>query len=249
MFSLHGYASTTGTYSSLTAIPAAADPVLSTSGNFIYVPTLSNIFGVYAMGTGLLRAQLSAPSLLADVPMDVTPVDANVIPASPLPIQIDPLSPTKLVTDEPLQVAVTTGSSADVNVGILLSDGPLAKVSGRILHVRATTTTAATARAWFNSTLTLTNQLAEGTYDLVGARVDDAHTIFFRFVLPGGPTQIRPGGIGSSTIGKFQASDLFRNGNLGVWGTFSNRVLPTIDTMTDGTSGTAVVILDLIKKS
>ena len=248
MFSLHAFAtSTSGVYGSLYNLAPVSDPVLATSGNFLYVPTLNNLIGVYGMGTGLLRLQLSSPSLLANVPYDVTPVDAAALPASPLPIEMHLEDPLKLVTDEPLQALMTTGSGTLINAFVFLSDGSLSKVSGNIIHARATATSGSTAAVWANSALSLTNQLAEGTYQLVGARIDGAHCIAGRFVFPGGTNATRPGLIASAAIGRIESQNLFRNGRMGVWGTFSNRVLPTVDLMSDGTGETVAIILDLIK--
>lgn len=249
-FSLHAFATTTsGTYGSLTNISPVSDPVLATSGNFLFVPTLNNLIGAYGGGAAILRGQLTAPSLLADVPYDITPVDANTIPAADTSIAMHVQDPIALVTNEPLQGLVTTGSNSTAAIGIFLSDGPLAKVSGRILRVRATFTSSATADSWQNAAITLTNQLAEGTYNLVGARAEGAHLKLFRFVFPGGNNATRPGAIASNGKGGVNSdARIFRDGNMGVWGTFSNRVLPTVDSISDGTSETVTLILDLIKQ-
>lgn len=248
MFTIHAFASTTAANSSLTNLAAATDPVAAISGNFLYVPVLNQLIGAYAIGPTILRAQLSAPSLLTDVPYDVTPVDAATDPASPLPILMHPQDPIALVTNEPLQCLRTNTNAEQGNVFVFLADGALSKVSGRILRVRATVTTGTTPNSWTNNAITLTNQLAEGTYNLVGARVEATHGFAFRFVFPGGTNATRPGGICVGTASKFDPFHTHRNGNLGVWGTFSNRVLPTMDFMTDGTSETATVIMDLIKQ-
>lgn len=249
MFSLHAFATTTsGTYGNLTNIAPVSDPVLATSGNFLFVPVLNQLIGAYGFGAAILRGQLSTPSLLADVPYDLSPVDANTIPGTTTKLNMHIDDPITLVTNEPLQGLLTTGSNSTGTLAIFLADGALAKVSGRILRVRATFVTSATADVWGNAAMTLTNQLAEGTYNLVGARAEGSHGKLFRFVFPGGTNSTRPGAIFSNGAGGVSMMDpIFRNGEMGVWGTFSNRVLPTIDNMTDGTSETATLIMDLIK--
>lgn len=249
MFTTHAFATTTsGTYGSLTNLAPVTDPVLATSGNFLFIPTLNNLIGAYGFGAAILRGQLTTPSLLTDVPYDITPVDANTIPTAVNPMLMHASDPIVLVTDEPLQGLVTTGSASTATIGVWLSDGPLSKVSGRILRVRATFTTNATADTWGNAALTFTNQLAEGTYDLVGARCEGSHGKLFRFVFPGGTNATRPGApFSNGKNGISDTDNTFRNGQLGVWGTFSNRVPPTVDNITDGTSETATLILDVIK--
>lgn len=250
MFHLLTFASSTpGTYGTLTNVAPPSDPVAATSGNFLFVPTLNQLIGAYVAGTNILRMQISTPSLLADVPYDVTPVDTGALPSVATPINMHPEDPIALVTDEPLQVLVTTGGTAKIYPLVWLSDGALSKVSGRIIRARATFTSGTTTASWNNASLTLQNQLAEGNYNLVGARAEGAHIAAFRFVFPGGNNNVRPGAIASNgATGTSSPDNFFRNGNLGVWGTFSNRVLPTIDHLTDGTSETVTLILDLIKQ-
>lgn len=246
MFSLHAFTASMATSTALGNVAAASDPVAAVSGNFMYVPALSNLIGAYAIGATLGRAQLQSPSLVAFAPYDISPVDAGTDPATPLPITLHPASPLKLVTDEPLQALVTNTVNETDTVFVFLSDGALAPVSGAILRVRATFTSSATGYSWQNSTITLTNQLAEGTYNLVGARAEGVHALAARFVFPGSNNAYRPGFICTGTKAKIEPRE-FRNGELGVWGTFSNRVLPTVDCMTDGNSETVTLILDLIK--
>jgi len=247
MFTLHAFASTTPIASTLTNMTPVSDPVLSISGSFAFVPGLNNLIGIYGIGSGLLRLQASTPSMLTDVPYDVTPVDTGSLPRAVLPLNLHVEDPIPLVTDEPIQVLATASGGTVAEAFVFLSDGPLSKVSGKIIRVRATATSASSVDAWANSALTLTNQLAEGSYNLVGARFEGDHILAGRFVFPGGNNANRPGAIGSQFKYSSDAIHPFRNGNLGVWGTFTNRVLPTVDLYSDGTGETVTVILDLIK--
>lgn len=246
MFTLHAFSATTSSPSSLTNIAAVSDPVAAISGNFLYVPVLNNLIGAYAIGSNLTRAQLQSPTLASEVPYDITPIDSGTQPASPLPILLHPADPIKLTTDEPLQALVTQTSSVPASVFVFLSDGALSKVSGPIIRCRATFTSSGTGYTWQNASLTLTNQLAEGTYNLVGARAEAVHLLAARFVFTGGNNTTRPGFVCTGTAAKLEPVQ-FRNGELGVWGTFSNRVLPTVDSMSDGGTETVTLILDLIK--
>ncbi len=247
MFSLHGFASSTAAAASLPNQVPLVDPVAAVSGNFLYVPTLNQLIGAYACGVGLLRAQISTPSLLADVPYDITPVDLAAVPSSTVPVNMHQFDPIALVTNEPMQALMTHTNTEYDSIFVFLADGPIAKVSGRILRVRATFTTGTSQTSWNNAAITLTNQLAEGNYQLVGARVEGAHVLAARFVFPGANNSVRPGLIASTVKNAIDPDFVFRNGNLGVWGTFSNRVLPSIDHVTYSTSETAVLIMDLIK--
>lgn len=245
-FSLHLFTASQASTTAMTNIAAAADPVASVNGNFLYVPVLNNLIGAYSLGADNVRAQLQSPTLLANVPYDITPVDQNALPSTPLPILLHPADPIKLTTDEPLSALVSQNGTAQVGVYVFLADGALAKVSGEIFRVRATVSTGTTADAWVNAAMTLTNQLAEGNYNLVGCRAECVNAKAVRFVFPGGTNATRPGCPVSTSVTK-PGERLFRNGELGVWGTFSNRVLPTVDYVGNGTADTIVLTLDLIK--
>lgn len=249
MFSLQAFASTTNIGTSLTNMTPVSDPTLAISGNFAFIPTLNQLIGVYGLGANLLRVQLSTPSLLANVPLDVTPIDTNNLPANPSPLLMFADAPIPLVVDEPLQVLATATQSgaSDGEVFVFTADGPQAPVTGQIIRCRATVTTVGTKDSWLNAPLSLTNQLAEGNYQLVGARIEGSHVKAARFVFPGSSNSTRPGMIASQFKYSVRDDDPFRSGRLGVWGTFSNRVLPTVDTLCDGTGETATLILDLIK--
>lgn len=246
MFSLHVFSSTVGTSTALTNVVPAADPIAAINGNFLYPQVLTSLIGTYALGSTILRAQLQSPSLIAIQPYDILPVDANTDPASPLPIHLHPTSPIKLVTDEPVQALITSSGNNAETVAMWLSDGPITPVTGAIIKARVTATSSATGYSWQNAALTFTNALAEGTYQLVGARFEGANLIAARFVFPGATVNVRPGIICTGTASKLEINE-FRNGYLGVWGTFTNRVPPTVDFMSDGSSNSVVGVLDLIK--
>jgi len=246
MFSLHAFSATQATSTSLTNLAVLNDPAVSFSGNFLYVPSLSNLLGAYAGGATLTRAQLQSPSLIAVSNYDVTPVNGALLPVDVPPMSLQIVSPVKLVADEALQALVVNTTNEVDHVFVWLSDGPVAPVAGEIRHVRATFTTSATGDAWQNATITLDAALAEGSYQLVGARVEGAHGVAFRFVFPGTSNSIRPGSLFRADS---DANDIpgSRNGGWGVWGAFTNRVLPSVDHITDGNTETAVLILDIIK--
>lgn len=232
----------------LTPLTPVSDPVSFTSGNQLFLGPLSNFIGGYVLGNAAKRAQFSTPSLLSLSPYEANPIDANATPSSPVALQLNPTNPIKLVSGEPLTVSTTndaaTGATT-MSAVAFLSDGAIAPVNGNIIRWRATATTPATGYAWGNATLTFSTSLAEGTYQIVGARVEAAHGIAYRFVFQNSAS-IRPGGL---CVGSAAALDYpaFRNGMLGAYGTFTNLTPPTVDFITDGTSDTADIYLDLIK--
>ena len=252
MFTLHAFAgsiatSSTPAYLNVTPI---ADPIATVSGNMLYVGGLTNLLGAVVLSPNIQRAKLESPGILNLVPFAVTPIVASALPTATMRPELQVGSPIKLITNEALQAyayQATSGSASQTDIGIILADGPLAPVSGDIVHARATFTSSATADTWENGSITFDTVLPAGTYDVVGARVEGAHLKFFRLVFQG-TSSVRPGGpavLGSTG----QDMKLMRNGGMGTWGTFDQFTPPSVDHITDGTSETGVIFLDLIKKS
>lgn len=233
----------------LTNINPVNDPSLRTNGAFLYVPTIvPNLLGVYAFGTGITQAQLQSPTLRQFALYDVAPMDQAVDPASPQGVSMRNLSPFALPPNEALQAFTTNsgGTATQNTLAVWFSDGPAAEVDGSILTVRFTATNLAATYTWNNVAITLGQSLPVGTYNCVGARVESAHVDLFRFY-PVGATA-RPGGIAVSAA---NIPDPFfqRYGRMGVWFTFDQLVLPSLDLFASTGSGSVVGYLDLIKAS
>lgn len=232
----------------VTNINPVSDPVMFTSGSQLYLGTLSNLIGAYALGNTSKRSQVTTPSLLSLSPYEVNPIDSGTVPSNLIPLQLNPTNPIKLVSGEPLTFGISNDASSgntELSGVVFLSDGAVAPVTGNIIRWRATATTSSTAGVWTNNTLTFSTSLAEGTYSVVGMRIEGAHAIAGRLVFQNS-SNIRPGCIAVGSAAKLDY-ELFRNGNLGTWGSFTNLTPPTIDFLTDGTSETAAIYLDLIK--
>ena len=251
MFSLHAFnstlASTTAGYQNV--VPAA-DPIATVSGNLLYVGGLPNLLGAFMLSTESTVGKIETPSLLNLAPYQISPIVKNALPTATRREMINPASPRPLVTNEAMQVygdATSGQPDPDVTVGVVMSDGALSPVAGDIFHAYATIVTGSIKDAWNNVALTFQNTLPAGTYDVVGARVEGAHGKLFRLVFQGN-SSIRPGSLFAyGTDGEDVKGA--RDGGWGVWGTFDQFTPPSIDVFTDGTSETAQVFLDLIKKA
>lgn len=227
-------------------IAAVADEHVKVEGDNVIVPDLNYVAGILAVGLDIRNVQLSSPSLRRLALMDVSPVENTALPVFPPDPLVMGKSSMALEIDEHL--AAYAGNS---NVGaqqesvvLLLSDGNTEAINGKIITVKAAATAPATAYAWAGAPITLSQELPVGTYQLVGMRVEEAHTIAYRIVFIGGVN--RPGGFAVAAISAKDPNG-FRYGQLGAWGTFSHNKVPTIEFFGDGTGGAAVLYLDLIK--
>lgn len=248
MWTVVGFSQSVAGATAQTPLDALVDEHISFAGDLVTVPELNKIIGYFAVGLDIQAAQLVSPQLRRLAPLSIAPVEDTILPVFPPDFAIRPLSPVELITDEALSALAGNSNvgAQQESILVLLSDGVVAPVTGEIITILASATAPATAYAWSNAPITLVTQLPVGSYDIVGARVEQANTIGFRFVFVGGIW--RPG---YASVGAISSKDpqLARYGKLGVWGSFSHLHIPSMDFFGDGTGGAAVVYLDLIKRS
>ena len=233
-------------YTNLTPLP---DPIATVNANLLYVGELNNLIGVLMLGTTAGKSKVETPSLLNIAPYQVIDIPQSDLPVADMDLSLQEKSPFKLVTNEGIQAfsSNTNVATASPTIALVfLSDGALASVTGEIVHARAEVTTSATADSWENAKVAFDTVLPAGNYDVVGARLEGAHAKAFRFVFQGN-TIARPG---TFAVLGVNGNDVkgSRNGGWGVWGSFNQFTPPTIDVISDGTSETAVLYLDIIKK-
>jgi len=238
---------TSASEAALTAITPIPDPTLRVTGNDFLVPDgMANLVLAAAMinsVTATLRAEVQSPSLRATLNMDVSPINNGLVFGSLPRLNRMWRTPVPLVVDEPLDVFVQNGAAVMNRAFLMLSDGPVNPVAGKIYSVRATGAAALATASWVNTSLTLAQTLPAGLYQCVGLRAWGANLVAARIFFVGSPW--RPGVPAVNSEDNNEWGD-FRYGNIGVLGQFKNTVPPTIDCM--GITDTAqVFILDLIK--
>lgn len=228
-FHLIGY-ETSASESALTAITPIPDPTLRVAGNDFYVPAqLNQIVSAAAMinsSAATLRAQIQAPSLRSTLNFDINPIVNGLVFGSLPRCMRMWNTPLQLVTNEPLDVYIQNGAAVMNRAFILLSDGPLKSVGGKIYTVRATGAATLVTATWVNTVLTFSQTLPSGHYQVVGFRAVGANLVAARIFFVGSPW--RPGVYANNASNDNEWPD-FRYGNIGVWGEFDNTVPPTVD--------------------
>lgn len=236
----------TATTTVLTNIAGVADPTLRVSGNYIYLPALSSIARVFAIGSGLTAAQLQAPSLRSFVNLDIGMFNDSATTNNPVPIMDRGASPIKLNQNEGLQALITNGTplgTTQLSVIVDLTDGPLVPVSGEIFTLKFTLTAVAGDYSWNNAAITLSQTLPVGTYTCVGGRLEGSGLIAWRFFPVG--SAYRPGFVGVQDVNDLDPLAQ-RFGGRGALFTFDELTPPTIDTFGHSVSGTLTGYIDLI---
>lgn len=240
---------TSGSEAALTAITPIPDGIVQITGNDILVPpTVNNVIIAAAMinsATATLRAQLSAPSLRATVPVDLSPIVNGLVFGS-LP-RIIPFvnSPLPLVVAEPLDLLIQNGAAVMNRGFVTFADSSPKPTTGKVYSVRFTLSITLATATWANGSITFSTTLPAGNYQLVGSRVWSANSVYHRYFFKG--SFFRPGApcLNAEDNNEWP---LFRVGNLGVWDQFNNVTPPSVDVM--GITDTAEVgFMDLIKVS
>lgn len=236
-------------------IAALEDDRLFNQGDDIRVPVLNRVLMIAAGIDNVVagRVRLDSPTLDALVRKEISPLNlaaGDVEPASPPAIEKMLENPMRLGVDEILQCEINSNPAADADQWCLLwfSDGPVAPLVGQeIFTLRATSATAAVARAWTSVNIILDEQLSPGNYGVVGLRPESASMIAARFVFRTGE-QWRPGALGADLIGDI-TDPVFRNGRMGIWGEFPFTQTPAIEVLCDLADAAQIFHIDLVKLS
>lgn len=233
----------------LAAINAVADTQNVTNGKNVQVPAgISNVGSVYGIygGSTFTQVQLQSPTLSALAPHDVSPILAGDVNTATVFAENLYASPIPLTATEYLNMyANGDDSEAEPFYGFVdFVDGPKKPTNGKIFTVRGTGAAALSAGVWVNTAITLGTVLPAGNYDLVGFRAESTNALGARLAFLGQGN--RPGCVTRPNALSLEDQD-YRYGGLGVWGSFTNQTLPSVDVI--GITDTAQVFyLDLIKK-
>lgn len=232
-------------------IAAIADQHLRISGDDIQLPTLSQIAliaGGCSDTAGLPRMRVTSPSLREKGLYEVSPIAVATATVEPNAVhQLIDLrrNPLKLVVGEQLNAEVlSTVTTEEAWLIAWLTDAPIAPITGEVFTVRATGAATLVAGAWTNAALTFSEDLPRGRYQIVGMRAISAGLVAARCVLVGGGW--RPGVLGNDGSDD-QASDIFRMGNMGIFGEFEDIEPPTIDFLSVSADTAEVVYFDLVQ--
>jgi len=247
----------------LDPVGAVADPHVHIEGDNIYIPgDTTNLIGFWGFTGSLTAAEtavaaqirLEAPSMgvYKDIPIFQIPAAAaadDEEPDAPTPLNLWLSNPLRLTPGEGMQMHVRESVAGDDRQAtglVWLGNGNLANpyVGLPMFTVRFTAAIAGVAYTWQNGAITFEQNLPVGQYAVMGMHVISASGIGARLVFAG--QGARPGCIAYDSIEDI-SNMVFRNGNLGVWGTFQSGSPPTLDILCRTTDATQEGWLDLIK--
>ncbi len=229
-------------------IAAMNDTVLFTSGDQLRIAGTINMLAGAAVLTAastLTSATVKSPSLRVRNNFPVSPlVNADDFPSLP-PIANKFQNPIPLADGEPLTLETDTDHASAIGIQglVWLSDGVQPKVQNEIFTAKLTTAITLAAGTWVNGAVTFTQGLPTGNYQVVGLRAEGTNLQAVRLVFP--DSSPRPGVPAVSGVTEDDL-DIFRNGELGVWGTFDSESPFSVDAL--GHTDTAQTLyVDLVK--
>ena len=238
-------------------VAPTADSHLSISGDNLTVPDLNQLMlatvtSQTATAGAITSARIKSPSMgkTSDIDVAVFETTGTTLPivGSPCPLNNYLVSNRRLTPGEFLQfLTINSGTNSEETVAqIALGDGnynnPYAGLPVETLL--ATSATTATAHAWTACSLTFSQALRAGTYAIVGMKAMGVSAIGARLIFanqgarPGCPAYLTESDIDNP---------IFRNGNLGVWGTFSHNNVPQLEIFADAADTAQQVYLDVVK--
>jgi len=236
------------TSAALTQLAGLADQHITINGDNILVPEFApNLGYVFASGSDITQAQISAPSLREGLLLDVSPLnDGSDEPLNPPAIDSRLPAGIRLVPSEGLRaLAAEDAAGADyAYIVAMLFDKIDAVPPGEVMTIRATSATTLTANAWSLCTLTLSQQLEAGRYAIIGMRCEGATAIAARLVIPG--SGFRPGCIAVDAAADL-GDIMFRKGGLGNWGSFEHTFVPQVEVLATAADTAQTIHLDLVK--
>lgn len=251
-FQIHAFSESEDEAGAYAAKAAISDPLVTTSGDLLYIPPGMNfLLGAYAAlgGTTEGAAYLQSPSLKRMLLYDIQPTEEGIGPSGDESVLIHPEYPIELDEFEGLEAYVKSNpGSAEVHTVVpFLATGAISPLAAgqRIYTVLFTTSITETASTWKNGAITFRQTLPVGRYQIVGAAMWGTSGVAFRFTIPG--VAHRPGFICHGSEGN-HGSPPQRRGGMGVWAEFHSLTPPSVDWLANATSGSSQTgVMDLIK--
>lgn len=230
------------------ALGTVPDQMVFSQNNQFQMPKRVTCIAAYGGNDAYTSLRINAPSLRRLFYPQIDPVDVAIDPSNRPPINWYGDMGPQFEYTEGVSVEGSRGAVAASAAGALLwiADGGLQTVGGPIFPWLCTTATTIAAGTWASGSLTSTQTLPAGKYQVVGMSTYGTNLYASRLVfITGG---FRPGVLAQQAIGQF-SDDLFRRGNAGLFGVFDNTTLPSLEHMGYGAGTSQTVVLDLIKIS
>ncbi len=223
----------------LAPITPIADDQVTTSGDDLTIPAgLNKIVAALFGAPTIDSARIVAPSLYAQFTgggPDFSPLNVGAEPVSPLPLHDLRAHPLSLLAQERLNVQIANSAAAsgeDAWAGVWLANEAVQPAAGAWRTYKFTTAASAlTAETWNTRALTAVQTLPPINFKCGGGFAVSTSGRLARLIFQGQAN--RPGFVMGDSESDVLARSVFRNGGMGVLGTFAHDTLPQIQIFAD----------------
>lgn len=230
-------------------ITALADPQLTQQNNHHLPNRDTQLLAAYALGTSMTAVRIETPKLREMINPNIAPVDRAAVPPDEPNVLMFKDYELNLRAAEEIVVKASNNLGAateQATVILWLGDSPGNPSPSPIYTLRCTYSITGVLNGFASGNLTFTQTLPTGRYEVVGMHAFGTALVMARLILPG--FSHRPGVVAGANAG-LNTSRFFRNGNMGVFGEFTNVALPQLEIFTNAAgASTGDVYLDLIPR-
>lgn len=232
-------------------LSGVADVVMQVRDSALIVPSkprpLNVLLTANAFGVTMVRAQIMPRFLAQYGSYEIKPI-ANAFAGSgaqtPNHAFDDDPFPLEVGEELPVQAAQAAAGNEQEYIGLLFADAKPTRVKGSFMTIRLTGTTTLVPKTWSACPLVFDLGLPKGNYACVGARVEGASPLYFRFIQSDDIS--RPGGIAHQSALALDHPNQ-RHGARGVWFTFDYLTPPTLEVFATAADTAQTVLLDIAK--
>lgn len=229
-----------------TALGTMNDQMVYAVNNQYQMPKAVRLIAAYGSNDAYTSLRVNTPSLRRLFLPQVDPLESTLLPGNNPPVVIFGDMGPSLEYTEGLSLEASRGVVVASPAAALawISDSLIGPVGGPIFTMLATSAVTTAAGTWASGALTFSQTLPAGRYQVVGLSAYGTNLYSARLVfLMGG---FRPGVLAQGAVGEYSI-DAFRRGGMGVFGTFDNTTLPSIECMGTGVGTAQTYGIDLIK--
>lgn len=223
------------------------DPVITVQNSHFLPQTDVRLMWAAVMSATLSRARFATPKTRQVTNPWIRPIIAAATPTSnpPMAWWLDSMFIFRALEEIQLLAtsAVAMGTERFTALAAIATDfQPIPQ--GDIYPLRFTSTTAATANAWSQLTVTWQDTLPQGTYAIVGLEVFSANAQAARLILQG--QQYRPGSVSVTALANRQ-NFIFVERKVGVYGTFKQTAMPIVEVLANAADASHEGYLQIVR--
>lgn len=230
-------------------LTALADPQVTQQNSHHLLNRDSLLLAAYGLGTSMTTVRMETPKLREFINPNICPVDRAAVPPDEPNVCFYSDYELMLRAGEEISVKASNNLGAateQATVIIWTGDRPASPSPASIYTLRCTYSITGILNGFASGSLTFTQTLPTGRYEVVGMHAFGTALVAARLILPG--FSHRPGVVAGATAG-LNTSRGFRKGQMGVFGEFTNVALPAVEIFTNAAgASTGDVYLDLIQR-